>query len=233
MRKKIAIVGNAPINYDLSDMIDSCDIVVRFNEYPRWGNHSGRKTDVLCVCNTGTPAEKMSTNRMILNAPFYHSSLEVWFPRNEDVHQSHIVKYCAKFNQAKYYKDLSGMLINSNQLSADQVISFSPELNDTAFNKLMKVAKWPFIVPSTGFLTMEYILNEPRFSDYDKSLVGFSFRGWRGHPWEAEKAITLDYTHTRSDFHYISTFPKPLSSLHNLYSDLMIWKKRRKIVREL
>lgn len=229
----MAIVGNAPIQYDLSELIDSCDLVVRFNEYSTFGKNAGRKTNILCVCNTGGPAEKMSQNSLILNAPFYSSSLEVWFPRNERIHQAHISRYCPNFNRAKFYQDLSTMLATSNQLGSSQIVAFSADLNEQVFNKLIAKAKWPFVVPSTGFLTVEYILNETRFAEYDKILAGFSFRGWRGHPWEAEKTIVWDYDRTREDFCYIPTYPKLFAPLHNLYSDWMIWKKRRKILKQL
>lgn len=231
--QRMAIVGNATVRRDLTKLIDSCEIVVRFNEYRTIGKNTGHKTDILCVCNTGDPAKKISQNSSILRASFYSQGLEVWFPRNESVHKSYISQHCSKFNEENFYQDLSELITVGNQLAASQTLFFSPESNQAAFNKLLARARWPFVVPSTGFLAIEHILNEPRFAEYEKLLMGFSFRGWRGHPWEAEKGIILDYTKTRTDFHLIPIYPEPIARLHDIYSDYMTWKKRRKILKEL
>lgn len=224
--KKIAIVGNAPIQYDVSELIDSCDLVVRFNEYINYGKNSGQRADILCVCNTGLPARQISQRASISNAPFFSELSEIWFPRDEDVHLRHVQPFCLEIPLTEYV-DRSDLLIESNKLSATQVLIFGPELNEKAYHILSSKAKWPFLCPSSGFLALEYILSESRFFDYDKFLFGFSFRGFKGHPWEAEKQMIMQYAKHRDDLYFIPIYKNLIIRYLDIYHSHYRWRKRK------
>ena len=81
---KIAIVGNAKLCNDFSKQIDSCDIVLRFNEANNYGCFSGYKTDILCIRNNGEPGIRFSTQKLISKYPRFPNLSEVWFPRNTE-----------------------------------------------------------------------------------------------------------------------------------------------------
>jgi hypothetical protein len=42
-------------------------------------------------------------------------------------------------------------------------------------------------VPSTGYIATSYFLNNPLFRNYQIFLAGFSWQGWHGHAWNAER----------------------------------------------
>ncbi len=222
----MAIIGNAPLRKDLSGFIDACDLVLRFNEGKNHGANSGRKADILCIGNSGAPARRLINNRAIRNAFFYDSMSEVWFPRDSGIHK----KYGQTAETESFltvYDDLADELIASNELSGFTIRHFSGELNEIVFRKLKEQALQPFECPSTGFLAVEYILNEPRFVGYEKVLIGFSFQGYRGHPWKAEQRIVQGYSESRTDFKIIPASRIPFSWKGKMEA-LKLWIKGKK-----
>jgi len=222
-RPCMAIIGNGPIRTDLSEFIDACDLVLRFNECKNYGIHSGRKIDILCINNTGAPAQRIVDGRMIRSASYYDSISEVWFPRNAEIHK----KYAQAVEPPSpliEFVDWTDELIVSNELAAVTTQRFSGEFYGMVFHKLKNKTPEPFVSPSTGFLAIEYVLSEPRFSEYEIILIGFSFQGWRGHPWKAEHRILQGYASGRPNFRIIPPAKMPFYRKGNMAA-LKSWLK--------
>lgn len=203
--KNLAIVGNAPTVINYSSLIDNSDIVIRFNDRKSYGGNSGLKTDILFINNTGEPAR-----RYINQTPFKkHNTepIEYWFPRNIQVHLTHLKKIKAHHpNYANNYieselDDLTKEIIFSNNLTKCHLMKLPKELNESLFQKLEDIQTHPFLAPSTGSLAIEWAVNNNNFSNYRIHVIGFGFSGWIGHPWAAEKALMADYIY-RNKIHY-------------------------------
>ena len=193
--KKIAIVGNGKFTKDQSFFIDNCDFVVRFNECKNFGDMCGHKTDVLCINNTGAPIDRINEKKSILNAPFYQSFSELWFPRNKNIHE---------LNTNGDFTDKSKSLLDVNFLSDRSLVYFSYDLNKFVFWILKKVSGKKLRkmkCPSTGFFGICYVLSSYRFSDYEKYILGFNFRGADSHNWKIEKIVVEILSRRFNRFH--------------------------------
>jgi hypothetical protein len=197
-RPVFAIIGNAPIPVDYSEFIDNCELVLRINEGKNIGVHSGQKTDILCITNTGGPARRIIEGKSIWNSSYYNKLSEVWFPRDSEVHKKYLQTVELPY-PATEFDNRADELVAANDLSRTTIRQFSGEFNEAVFKKLKDRARHPFICPSTGLLAIEYILSKARFDRYNKVLAGFTFEGWAGHPWELEQRIVWGYAGRRMD----------------------------------
>ena len=200
-RKKIAVVGSAPIKNDESGRIDSCDLVVRFNNCKVYGGHSGEKTDVLCINIGGAPARQMVSEKTVLRSRFYKLISELWIPADVRVCHEHITGLSMS-DVGLADTDLSDKIIKSNELGHLPVVRFSAEFNIRVF-ELLKQGGCKFTCPSTGFFAIQYVLDEPRFAEWDKLVFGFTFKGWSGHPFEMEKKIVMQYAKELQNFTFV------------------------------
>ncbi|MBU3694719.1 MAG: hypothetical protein FGM40_07825 [Rhodocyclaceae bacterium] len=197
--KNLVVVGNAPLTIDYSDLIDSSDVVVRMNECKNYSSFAGGKTTIICVNNMGPPAWRYAHDKSFQNSPLCRKADEYWFVRSMAVHEAFRAKYCPRYPREKIY-DMTDIIIESNGLQSKICRRFSPYFNKIVFSVLIKAylnnrskGQW-FVIPSTGFFAIQFILSEPSFQDFQKHLVGFGFEGWPGHPWRSEKKIVSDYT---------------------------------------
>ena len=186
-RPKLALVGNAPVNYDLSKQIDGCDLVIRCNEAKNLGPFTGTKTDVLCVNNSGEPARRFISKKLLRKNPKFPMLSQVWFARE----------------WGKISFDLSSEIIQANDLYDVTVKHFSKEIANIAYSQLNQHRHSDSLYPSTGFLAFCYILNEKEFENYDKYLFGFTFDIWYGHPAETEMKVIESQCRLRNDLYFV------------------------------
>lgn len=197
MKKRIAIVGSAAIEKDESSQIDSCDLVVRFNNCKVYGGNSGKKLDILCINVGGAPACQMIAETTVLKSSFYSLISELWIPIRTRVCQAHMMGWSLSDPRLDD-SDLLDEIIKSNKLGHLPTVRFSMEFNFRVFVMLRKRAA-SFVSPSTGFLAIQYVVDEPRFAEWDKLIFGFAFKGWIGHPFAAEEKLVMQYAAERQD----------------------------------
>jgi hypothetical protein len=198
--RRMIILGNAPLKKNMSDYIDASALVVRFNECKNLGRKVGMKTDFLCINNLDRPANRYIRKQLIKKLPFIDSIQEIWMPRCSSVMIENRRKIETSLNEEEF-RDKAEDIILSNSLTEKKIIHFSKELNLQVINNLSDYSSDAFLEPSTGVLAIEYVLSENRFNDYDKILLGFNFKGWFGHPWDAEERLLMDYAANRKDFY--------------------------------
>ena len=189
-RPKLALVGNAPPAYDLSAQIESCDIVIRCNEAKTLGVNTGIRTDILCVNNSGAPADRFISKQLLRRHPNFPELTELWF--------------------ARPYKDcveLALKIVHANGLSDVPVVYFSADMNERARQQLSLHSKMENQHPSTGFLAFCYILEQEEFNDFDKYLFGFTFNMWYGHPEQAEMKVIESFCKNRQDLFFVPAEP--------------------------
>src|SRR3569833_2846752 len=78
---RIMIVGNGAVDCRYAPIIESADLVVRFNDC-RSSGASGLRTAVVAVCNTGRPAKSMLGSNVWRSHPAVAQAGEIWCVRD-------------------------------------------------------------------------------------------------------------------------------------------------------
>lgn len=166
----IILVGNAEPKFDYSAYVEKHDLVIRFNLMPHEETEKvGQRTDILCLINALPPA------RNFIACEFAPPSVkEVWFTNPYDT-------------------NIKDEILNSHwdrnkptkQVTKDQLTRMVDKLYAT---NLIKRPKENIIV-SSGFIVLNMLLEDPTYKDYNKTMICFTWEGWDGHPWVAEKYL--------------------------------------------
>jgi hypothetical protein len=187
----VVIVGNAPLGYDYSGLVDAADVVVRLNDCKRYLGRSGTKTTILCVNNSGVPARGYIAQTPLLTNPLCGGVGEFWFPRDMHTHLRWVRR--VRHDRDHEYQDLTDGIVAANRLFTKTLVRGSAAMNDALYTTLQTIERAngvpdrSFECPSTGALAMAWALADPRFREHRVVLVGFRFEGWEGHPWRAER----------------------------------------------
>ena len=209
--KKVVFVGNAPLKSDLSGFIDSCDCVVRYNNCRNYRINSGAKSDILVLNNTGDPRtqktidfflKKRTKRKVDRGLPYTKGVSGVFFVRpaaefcklflEEHIPDDNPLKD-QELRDIQLKRNLAREIVKALFLE-DREITF----NDAGFyvdvwEKLLRYGKTDAIMPSTGILGIEMLLNCASFNHYSKYIAGFGLEGWNGHPWDLERSLLNDY----------------------------------------
>lgn len=190
----IVVVGSAPLQIDYGNLVDSSEIVVRFNDCKNFGGASGQRTDIIYVNNTGSPAMRYINERPFALKAYCQSAV-IWFVRDSSTHHAHFNKVKSSFPRYPVtdLDDLSERIIGSNELQGKEIHRISRAFNEDIFKKLSMLSKKPFICPSTGFFGLMHVLTNPAYKSCQVHALGFGFEGWKGHPWSAEKKLINNY----------------------------------------
>ena len=186
--KSLVIVGSAPLEEDYSGVIDSADCVMRFNNCKNYNQNSGTRTDILVLnCWGNNPTLQFlvlprSREEIDLDLPYVSMCREVWFIRPEAAWKTHYDGQITSSN-----------IVEALAIPADRVRRITPAFYSSIREKLCTGTDKTNIVPSTGLLGIELALVNPVFKDYSKILVGFRWRGWKGHSWKQEAKVVDGY----------------------------------------
>lgn len=188
---KIFILGNGPI--DNSDLIapERGDLIVRFNMPSKSSMTIAQgKTDYLFAANSKAVflenIEKgLLTSQAVLSKP------TVVMPYHPTVIRAHLPKRRHKFLKIFRRRGIDDGTMECIEafgkprlplllLSSEHYYQCCASLNIDSNLPSPKV-------PSTGFIAISYFLKSPLFRDYQIFLAGFSWQGWHGHAWDAER----------------------------------------------
>ena len=188
--KNIIILGNADVKTDYSELVNSADFVIRFNDARNYANNTGVKVDALCVTNLSTPGRLFAKYKTIKKLPFIDNVKEIWFPRPSNYlpFQFWLKPFNSKaFSHADYRKHI----IARNNLYEKEIVSFSDELYTACCDELNIDRHSTAHFPSTGYITIKFVLQRFKNQNAKISLIGFSFEGTHCHHWEHEKTNVL------------------------------------------
>lgn len=220
-RHRIAIVGNAPVRKDWGDIIDACDFVIRFNGCQTRRAGTGDRIDVLALCNSApSPTARLMS---FSHGDAFEAADEIWLTRNPDLYQTYLSEAEAKeFRYTDIYRaDPTEYLSYLHGLGKSYRI-FESDIEIRLRNAILEVAprrRW--LVPSTGALALTHCLSH--FAESEIVVTGFSFEGWAGHPWLAERRYLLNLaeagrvTLLEDGFRWLS-LPRRLYYLRKSYS---------------
>lgn len=187
-RKKLYIVGNGPIATDMSGAIDAADFVVRFNEPKASVGMSGKRTDILFLCNAGKPMQRRLSNPKFLASPMVQDAKEVILA----YHPLIIRRYFPKPTFLSWLKGrrqdwtLPTILALGDHGKSSIVLPASFYYEGCSSLGLPK-EKLGKVFPSTGYFGIYYTLSRFPASEWDFTLCGFGWSGWKKHAWGDER----------------------------------------------
>lgn len=200
--KKLILIGNAPLNYNLIRWFDktlihinNADYVIRMNACKNIGWRTGKRIDILGLINRGTPANEFAVNKIRLGKNITNNVKEVWFTRpSENDWEGN----CKVNSYYKLPEDVSKNIISKQFLNNKNEIKLS-FISATSFFKLLTIVnkheEYKY-EPSTGLCIIDLLITSKKFADYEKFIIGFTWKGWAGHNWKLEKEY-LYYLHEK------------------------------------
>lgn len=171
----LALVGNAPDIGDRGRFIDAAACVVRFNNAPGFGGRAGSRVSVLALVNRGGQARAWVEDATFVERAVVRQAERYLLPfpelpaAEEGAHER--VCWTAPLRD----------------LLARRPVSVLPSALHARARDLLAPRVSGSPNPSTGFLVALAILEERSSSIPPIDVYGFSFAGWAGHPWDAER----------------------------------------------
>jgi len=169
----IAIIGNCPNFTDAGQVMHRCDWVTRFNNTAGFKNTSGSKISELVLVSRGGQATEWLADQEFSNrsAVVEAALITLVFPPSADPSDE-----CSAL-------ELTSLLEGKGK----RVRFIGQSVHDQARHELEALGAPPVAALSSGFVyVFELLLNRPK--DAPPAIVaGFSFEGWDGHAWSAEK----------------------------------------------
>ncbi|MFB2566912.1 glycosyltransferase family 29 protein [Rhizobium sp. IMFF44] len=194
MSRKLAIVvGNGRIERDVSEMVDSADFVMRFNEPKLAGGWSGTRTDILVLSVSSKQFQKRLAEPAFLENAAVKAAREVMLA----YHPVIIRKYHPRPNFLQRLKgrraDWTDRAIEIMHSAGKEVRVMPPQFYlDGCAELRIPQQKMRELFPSTGFLGIGYVLDRFSTPEWDVKLCGFTWEGWKRHPWHEERAWVED-----------------------------------------
>ena len=184
----VAVVGNAPLHEDFSARIDACDVVIRFNSAPEHGRNGGRKTDILFLMNSGKSMQENLADPAFLGKQVFHDAGFILLPYHPEI----IRRYHPQPNFLSRLKgrkaDLTWEVVRAAGDLQKRVTILPPNFYEEGCVELsIPEEERRKVFPSTGFLGILYAMRKFPLAKGDLSLYGFGWRGWKRHPWDAER----------------------------------------------
>ncbi len=187
MTRRIAIVGNGPIRDGLAGMIDSADLVIRFN-LCRSSGRGGARTDIVAVCNTGRPALEMLAGGGWKGSAAVRQAQEIWCVRASEtfaalrapLSRSHpdLDDFCDDYTCGfETFARTTGRRLNVIPAETHRGLDAALAAFDPP----------PYVVPSSGLVTISHVLESVAREGDRIWLAGFGHEGWQWHPFTAER----------------------------------------------
>lgn len=185
--ERIAFVGNAATNDDVSATIDRADWVVRFNGANGFQSVTGSRVDDLFLINCGGQMHEWLHSTAFWLSPQIRTARYISLPVEQLDRRPGLERY--RMSPASERDGINYELEARRRLSLlhKHTRTLPDPIRRQAIQALGYEADTPAYWPSTGFLALYwYDLTQPKDTLLD--LYGFSFGGWSGHAWSRERA---------------------------------------------
>lgn len=184
------IVGNGPVAAGADRLIDLCDLVIRFNDSRNLGP-AGVRTDVVAVCNTGRPAHQMVSSRQWREGPAVTACGEIWSVREPEKFRALRVRLAETHPGLDDFCDDRTADFAAFAAESGKVHKIIPAcVHEAADEALSDHSPGPYVVPSSGMIVVTHVLGAADFREDEVVIAGFGHRGWKGHPFSAERRLT-------------------------------------------
>ncbi len=177
--RTVSLIGNGDIAPELAGAIDSSDWVVRFNAARHCGS-AGHRTDTLAIANHGVPGKTFARKPALINERARTHAKELLLAVDSSDPPP---PYCDG------YSDGAGDYARTimRKIGKGRPCLIVPSSIHRTLTKILRLHdSKPDVLPSTGALAIK--LFSDLHPDAELRLFGFSFEGWHGHCWEAERS---------------------------------------------
>jgi hypothetical protein len=203
LARRVTIVGNATVCVDHSAVVDSSEHVIRMNECLNYGTNTGTRTTILGLINIGVVARDHYHRRSLVGRPPVADAVEIWFRWWKLGVLEMAWTLLRHPRTRKRYLDYGDKLVRANNLQGRRVVYAERELVEKTRRQLWQIdpgRPWNRVLPTSGFLFLQRVLTDPRFSGYDVCLVGFDWERGSGrrtyrdqHTWDEEEFLARQY----------------------------------------
>ena len=187
-RKTAIIVGNGELTRDLSEIVDSAQFAMRFNEPKASIGMSGSRTDILMLAASSKPMQRRLTDPNFLASATFKAAKEVVLAYHPEI----IRKYHPKPNFLSRLKgrrsDWTMRTIELVGAAGKEIRVMPPQFYIDGCSELRMCE----VFPSTGFFGIRYVLSLLPAREWDVKLCGFSWEGWKRHAWLNERSWVED-----------------------------------------
>lgn len=187
MSRRIVIVGNGSIPQEVAGAIDSADVVIRFNGCRSVGS-GGRRTDIIAVCNTGRPAVEMLAGGAWKDSDPVRQAGEIWCVRASEVFAALRAPLASSHPDLDDFCDDYTAGFRTFAAATGRQLSIIPAaVHHAVIAGLTAFDPAPYVVPSSGLITIAHVLDNFAGEDDSVSIAGFGHEGWQWHPFPAER----------------------------------------------
>jgi len=189
MTRRMVIVGNGPLAFDICERVDSADYVLRFNEPKASVGMSGVKTDLLLVNNSGKPMERRLRNPDYVRSPIVKAAREVAFAYHPDIIRSYLISPTILSRLKGRRADWTFKALEMFGRAGKEVRIMPPAFYTEGCDELgIPETARRTVFPSTGYLGIRYLLQRTQQNDWSIEVCGFTWKGWKRHAWGDERA---------------------------------------------
>ena len=195
MTRRVVLVGNAPLGRSIAARVDAADHVVRFNKARGFGAESGTRTDELYLVNHGGQMAEWLAEDDLTAHPAVRAARTIVLP--VPPLPGHL-----SAGEARALERASGVPVDPDRINhhdaarrlleraGHAVLGVDVDEYRAAQDALVGRGTAGEPYPSTGFIAI--VRTVARASDDERvELFGFTFEGWRGHSWDAEREWVL------------------------------------------
>ncbi|MBZ0135240.1 MAG: hypothetical protein K8I27_02565 [Planctomycetes bacterium] len=203
LAQRVVLIGNADVAIDYSALVDGSEVVVRFNECPNFGGNTGTRTTILCLINTGAVGRDLYKQARLRELAPARQAGEIWFRGRRDNWLDALLITLFQFRRRKKKLDYGPKLMRANGLRDTPAVYPPRGFLKRARRKLRAVdpqRPWAKVNPSSGFLAIERVLDDPRFAGHEVCLIGFTWergtprRTFRDqHTWDEEETLCREH----------------------------------------
>lgn len=192
-RKTAIIIGNGKLARDLSEVVDTAQFAMRFNEPKASIGMSGSRTDILMLAASSKPMQRRLTDPNFLASATFRAAKEVVLA----YHPAIIRKYHPKPNFLSRLKgrrsDWTMQTIELVGAAGKEIRVMPPQFYIDGCSELgVPECRRCEVFPSTGFFGIRYVLSILPACEWDVKLCGFSWEGWKRHAWLNERRWVED-----------------------------------------
>jgi len=186
----IVVVGNAPVAKDHTALVDRARWVYRFNRLDNYGHNTGTRTDFWILAShrvvlgqlaaAGHPGSTKdappfrevarAVQRILFAVPC------LFRPLSESAQRSDLAERAAAARSFLRTIDSTDTPAAIHTYQRSVLAHLDPALCSPERPS-----------PSNGYLTIASLIEHSALHQCNIAVIGFTWKGWQGHPWEAEE----------------------------------------------
>lgn len=198
-RKRLFVVGNGRLPFDMSERVDASDHVIRFNEPKQSIGMSGSKTTWLFVANSGKPMQRRLSDPGYPASPIVQAADIVFLVYHPRILRDYFRQPNLLSRLKGRRRDWTDATLTMFGEAGKTVAILPPSFYREGCAELgLPRTMLTQVFPSTGYFGIRYALSHLPPAEWDVEIAGFSWEGWKRHAWADERAWIMRKANERS-----------------------------------